>query len=97
MNSNRSFPSTSMATMLFVLSATVGSGQTGTSAIRGQVLDSQSRAVPNARVTIADEDSKLLRTQVTGELGEFAFVGLPPRSTGWIAKLRDSRSWRLNT
>lgn len=48
--------------------------QTGTSAIRGQVLDSQSCAVPSARVTITNEDSKRVRTQITGELGEFAFT-----------------------
>lgn len=52
--------------------------QTGTSSIRGQALDPQSRAVPGVRITISDEDHKLVRSQITNESGEFSFPGLPP-------------------
>jgi Carboxypeptidase regulatory-like domain len=78
MNRTRYFTQTLTFFMLLALSLATAMAQTGTSAIRGQVLDSQSLAIPSARVTITDESSKLIRTQTAGESGEFAFVGLPP-------------------
>jgi Carboxypeptidase regulatory-like domain len=52
--------------------------QSGTSAIRGQVLDAQSRGIPGARVAILDGSHKLNRSQVTDGSGQFFFAGLLP-------------------
>jgi protocatechuate 3,4-dioxygenase beta subunit len=71
----------SAAAVLF-LSATVfgvvACAQTGTSTIRGRVLDSQFRGIPGARIAVSDENNKLARSQVTDGTGEFSFAGLPP-------------------
>ena len=66
------------AVMLLAISPMMASAQTGTSEIRGQALDSQSRGVPRAHITLTDKSNSLVRTETTGDLGEFAFVGLPP-------------------
>jgi hypothetical protein len=55
-----------------------GHAQTGTSSVRGQVLDAQVRAIPGARVEISDENMKVVRSQVTDATGEFSFAGIPP-------------------
>jgi hypothetical protein len=51
MNRFRSQAPTLLAFGLLIVSVGHGRAQTGTSAIRGQALDSQSRAFPGARVT----------------------------------------------
>ena len=68
----------SAAIMFLTISPMIASAQSGTSMIRGQALDSQSRAVPRARITVTEENNRLVRTETTGDLGEFAYVGLPP-------------------
>ena len=68
----------SAAIMCLTISPIIASAQSGTSMIRGQALDSQSRAVPRARITVTEENNRLVRTGTTGALGEFVFVGLPP-------------------
>jgi len=68
----------SAAIMFLTISPMIASAQSGTSMIRGQALDRQSRAVPRARITVIEENKRLVRTETTGDLGEFAFVGLPP-------------------
>jgi len=64
--------------VLATLFSLAAHAQTGTSSVRGQVLDPQARAVPGAYVKISDENNKLVRSQITGESGEFSFPGLPP-------------------
>jgi len=56
----------------------IATAQSGTASIRGLVLDPQSRIVVGARITIADDSNRLVRSQAAGALGEFSFVGLPP-------------------
>ena len=68
----------SAAIIFLTISSMIASAQTGTSSIRGQALDSQSRAVPGAHITLTDVNNRLTRTDLTGGGGEFTFVGLPP-------------------
>jgi hypothetical protein len=75
MNRTRSI---AMAIVMSVFLPQFANAQTGTGAVRGQVVDSQSRAIVGARVALTDENNRLVRTQLTGGLGEFTFVGLPP-------------------
>ena len=70
--------SIAVATAMSVLLPQFANAQAGTGAVRGQVVDSQSRAIVGGRGALTDENNRLVRTQLTGGLGEFTFVGLPP-------------------
>jgi hypothetical protein len=50
----------------------------GTGAIAGMASDPSGAAVPNARVTIVDEDSRATRTSATTADGSFRWALLPP-------------------
>jgi len=52
-----------------VLLPQFANAQAGTGAVRGQVVDSQSRAIVGGRVALSDENNRLVRTQLTGGLG----------------------------
>jgi hypothetical protein len=52
--------------------------QTGTSIIRGTVLDRQGDALPGVTVTLVDPEKSLSRTQVTDSGGNYVFNTLPP-------------------
>ena len=64
-----------------VLQVIVCSGvlaQTGTSSVRGTVLDAQGRAVAGATVRLISEERNFQRTQTTNEDGSYAFAAVPP-------------------
>ena len=52
--------------------------QTGTSAIRGTVLDPQKAAVAGATVTLTSLETNTVRTKTTNEAGSFVFDLIPP-------------------
>jgi hypothetical protein len=52
--------------------------QTGTSSVRGTVVDAQGAAVPGAAVTLVDPATNQTRTQASDEDGHFAFDLVPP-------------------
>jgi Carboxypeptidase regulatory-like domain len=55
-------------------------GQTGTSAVRGAVLDPQGNVVAGVNVTLKNAERGFTRTQPTNESGEYVFTGVPPGS-----------------
>src|SRR5215217_2220990 len=53
-------------------------GQTGTSSVRGTVVDPQKQVVSGATVTITNTETNATRTQQTSESGVFVFELVPP-------------------
>jgi hypothetical protein len=52
--------------------------QTGTSTVRGNVLDATNKAIPGATVTLTDVAKNTTRTQTTAEDGSYTFNSVPP-------------------
>ncbi|MDT5060096.1 MAG: hypothetical protein QOH63_555 [Acidobacteriota bacterium] len=52
--------------------------QTGTSSVRGTILDPQGGAVAGATVTLTNTEKNFTRSQVTNEEGVYAFNAVPP-------------------
>jgi len=59
---------------------TPGKAQTNYGAVRGLVSDAQSSVLPNAAVTITNEQTKVMRKTVTNSGGEYLFTALDPGS-----------------
>jgi hypothetical protein len=62
----------------FVLCVSYAFAQTGTTSLRGKVIDSTHAVVAGARVTIANQAQGLSRDVTTPSTGEFEFPALPP-------------------
>jgi hypothetical protein len=52
--------------------------QTGTSSVRGTIVDPQGGAVAGATVTLTNAEKNFTRSQVTNEEGVYAFNAVPP-------------------
>src|SRR5579862_1598410 len=52
--------------------------QSSSTSLQGSVTDPSGSAVSGAMVTLADSASKIERTTVTGQQGEYRFLALPP-------------------
>ena len=63
--------------LLLVISPTA-LAQTGTSSIRGTVVDQQDRGVAGATVSLRSTEKNFSRTQTSDADGNFTFVGIPP-------------------
>ena len=61
-----------------LLVAVIGSAQTFTGTIVGQILDSQQAAVPKVTVTLVNVDKDFERHAVTNVRGEYTFELIPP-------------------
>jgi hypothetical protein len=53
-------------------------GQTFQGSLRGRVLDESGATEPSAKVTISDEATKLSRSTVTNDQGEYVFTAVAP-------------------
>ena len=78
-NSLASWP-TALASVLLLFLVFVGSAaaQSGTSTLRGTVVDQQGGAVMGASVTLTNAEKNFTRTQTTNESGSFVFSSVPP-------------------
>jgi hypothetical protein len=65
---------------LVCLTASVGWSQAVNATLLGTVTDSSGAAVPNAKVTIIEVNTKVSRTAQTNESGNYSFPNLPPGS-----------------
>ncbi len=75
----RSLTLNSVLVCLATLLLAVGlSAQTGTTSLRGVVLDKSGAAVVGARVVLENVGQALQRTTRTDDSGEYRFLGLPP-------------------
>ena len=52
--------------------------QTGSSSVRGTVLDPQDRPVPGATLTLTNVERNITRTQTTDDEGSYVFSAVPP-------------------
>src|SRR3954465_16068671 len=66
------------ALVLYALVCVPVAAQTGTSSLRGTVMDPQGNAIAGANVTLTNTDKNFTRTQVTNESGGFGFNTGPP-------------------
>ena len=78
--------------------------QASSSSLRGTVSDPSGSAIAGATVTIANEESKATRTAITGEVGDYAFLALPPgtytlsvNATGFARYMQTSIQLLVNT
>jgi hypothetical protein len=63
---------------LFLVAASVAWGQTGTSSLRGVVLDKSGAAVVGARITLVNTAQAVQRTASSNSSGEYEVLALPP-------------------
>src|SRR3954469_2135989 len=77
MSFSGSFRSLSAVVLVLLLGA-VAWAQTGTSAVRGTVLDPQNRVIANATIMLTNVANNAIRNQKTGPSGNFSFDQLPP-------------------
>jgi hypothetical protein len=63
---------------VFLLAVTGVQAQTGTSAVGGTILDSQGKAVPNAKVTLIDTATNTARTTKSTDSGTYEFDLIKP-------------------
>jgi len=61
-----------------VLFTSLAFGQTFQGSLRGRVLDQSGATEPSAKVTISDETTKLSRSTITNEQGEYVFSAVAP-------------------
>ncbi|MDT4955422.1 MAG: hypothetical protein QOJ02_3560 [Acidobacteriota bacterium] len=64
--------------LLLLLGCHNALAQTGTSSVRGTILDPQGGAVAGATVTLTNAEKNFTRSQVTNEEGVYAFNAVPP-------------------
>ncbi len=64
--------------VLFSIGSMTAVGQTGTSSVRGTVVDPQGKVVSGASVTLINTETNTARDQSTGESGAFVFELVPP-------------------
>jgi len=77
----RSFPRSAVVVFLLVIVFCLGAfAQTGTSGIRGTVVDPQGRLVPGAQITVTNVETNAVRTTESTDTGVYVFDLLPPAS-----------------
>jgi hypothetical protein len=64
--------------LAFLLVVTGALGQTGTTSLRGTVLDKTGASVADAKVALDNQAQAFHREVQSGNTGEYDFVGLPP-------------------
>ena len=64
--------------ILLILMSVATYSQTGTTSVRGAVLDKSGSSVSNATVSLTGAEQGLNRTMQTNENGEYEFLALPP-------------------
>ncbi|HEV2762688.1 MAG TPA: carboxypeptidase-like regulatory domain-containing protein, partial [Pyrinomonadaceae bacterium] len=67
-----------VAVLLWAQAPSPAFAQTGTSSVRGTVLDPQGNAVAGATVTLTSVGTGQTRTQTTTESGAYSFTAVPP-------------------
>src|SRR5437763_14976435 len=64
--------------LMVLLLPAMSFSQTGTSSIRGTIVDPQNNVVPNASVTITNLATNATRTQKSGSAGTYSFDFVTP-------------------
>ena len=69
-----------LSSIWFVLFASGASAQTGTTSLRGSVLDKSGAAVVGATVRLNDPELAVQRSTVSNDTGQYEFLSLKPGS-----------------
>ena len=72
---------------------TPGFAQTGTTSLRGSVLDASGAAVPGASVKLADPELGVQRSTVSNETGQYEFLSLQPGTYALSVEVRGFRKY----
>jgi len=67
-----------IAVLVLLVSAAAGLGQTGTTSLRGTILDKSGAAIAGATVTLFNVQQGSERSVSSGETGAYEFLGLSP-------------------
>jgi len=67
----------------------IAQAQTGTTSVRGTITDKSGGAIVGAKVTIKDASLSIERTAITGNTGQYEFLGLPPGTYDLIVEKQD--------
>ena len=81
----------SLAALL--LAATSAFAQTGTTSLRGTVLDKSTAAIVGATVTLEHNGQALHHQTKTSSTGEYEFLGLPPGTYTLTVEMAGFRKW----
>src|SRR5208282_4255635 len=68
-------------------------GQTGTTSVRGVVIDKTGATVANAKVTLTNAGQALKREMATNSSGEYEFLALPPGNYSLVVELAGFRRY----
>jgi hypothetical protein len=77
--------------LLFCL--TPGFAQTGTTSLRGSVLDASGAAVPGASVRLTDPELGVQRSTVSNDIGQYEFLSLQPGTYALSVEARGFRKY----
>ncbi|HEY2119890.1 MAG TPA: TonB-dependent receptor [Candidatus Acidoferrum sp.] len=78
---------------VIILGNSVAYGQTGTTSVRGSVLDSSGKAIVGASVTLTNSQTGLVRTATSGSAGEYEFIALPPGTYAIRAQMSNFQTY----
>src|SRR5438270_2451736 len=79
--------------VVFLFSEKVALGQTGTTSLRGTVLDKSGAAVSGANVVLNNPDKALHRETKSSASGEYEFLSLPPGTYVLSVEANGFRKW----
>src|SRR5208337_4591786 len=77
--------------LLFCL--TPGFAQTGTTSLRGSVLDASGAAVPGASIKLTDPELAVQRSTVSNDIGQYEFLSLQPGTYALSVEARGFRKY----
>ena len=77
--------------LLFCL--TPGFAQTGTTSLRGSVLDASGAAVPGASIKLTDPELAVQRSTVSNDIGQYEFLSLQPGTYALSVEVRGFRKY----
>src|SRR5947209_14366413 len=67
--------------------------QTGTTSLRGVVVDRSGATITGAKVTLSDPERSFTRTTTSGQSGEYEFLQLPPSTYQLTAEMAGFRRY----
>ncbi len=77
----------------FLLAATSALAQTGTTSVRGTIIDKSGAAIVGATVTLDHNGQALHHQTKTSATGEYEFLGLPPGTYTITVEMAGFRKW----
>jgi Carboxypeptidase regulatory-like domain/TonB dependent receptor len=82
--------------LLILLGANVASAQTGTTSLRGSVIDKSGAAIVGAKVTISNPELSVERTTTSGATGQYEFLALVPGTYTLSIEKENFRKYQHN-